>query len=64
MRLRILGNSALKVSEISLGSRLSVGEKNFSNENAGSPSIEEKETGLKILEKAELAELVEKGFEK
>lgn len=52
MKLRILGNSSLKVSEISLGSWLSVGGKNLSDKIHGSPSIEERETGLKILEKA------------
>jgi len=52
MKLRILGNSSLKVSEISLGSWLTVGGKSLSDEIPGSPSIEERETGLKILEKA------------
>ena len=52
MKLRNLGNSSLKVSEISLGSWLSVGGKSLSDEIPGSPSIEERETGLKILEKA------------
>ena len=52
MKLRILGNSSLKVSEISLGSWLSVGGRSLSDKIPGSPSIEERETGLKILEKA------------
>ena len=52
MHLRILGNSSLKVSEISLGSWLSVGGKHLTDKIPGSPSIEERETGLKILEKA------------
>jgi aryl-alcohol dehydrogenase-like predicted oxidoreductase len=52
MKLRILGNSSLRVSEISLGSWLSVGGKHLTNEIPGSPSVLERETGLKILEKA------------
>ena len=42
MKLRILGNSTLKVSEVSLGSWLSVGGKSLSDEIPGSPSIEER----------------------
>ena len=52
MRLRRLGNSAVKVSEVSLGSWLSIGGKQSDEKYGGSPSIEEKEVGFKILEKA------------
>lgn len=52
MRLRKLGNSALKVSEVSLGTWLSIGGESKDRNTPGSPSVHNRETGLQILETA------------
>ena len=49
---RNVGNSALKVSEISLGSWLNIGGRNVDDRIPGSPAVGERELGFKILEKA------------